>query len=323
MRETEVGRQSVIGLLIVRWYNFAIMPELLSTQHELVETLRRVNPILNPIELGDVFPSYKPYIPHRKGFGLWSTSESLLRVITSYMQQDNVILEISGIAAGGKDAIRETIERLTPGLLSKAITATSRDPRKGERHGVDYYFYDGAHDFKSAIERREFVEWVQQGERLYGLPKVSLHDAMTRDEPVMVTHIEMESGWPAIDKVVASKELGKRVMPLKVFVLPNMSFSDYADSWLPERRADVDTRLLRAAWEISVAADNADFIVVNTVASDLTALEWESQAVANHCMMLLKGEQASRFKLFDVPFQISPGIGGRQPVVDYHQQLVV
>lgn len=298
------------------------MAEKIIDNREILKTLRKINPVLNPIELGDIFHSYKDFTPHRKGFGLWSTTETLPKILANYMQQDNIILEISGVAAGGKDAIRETIQKLSPNLLFKAVTATSRKAREGEVDGEDYYFYKDAKTFEEAIARGEFVEWVKQGNRFYGLPKKSLSDALDKKEPVVVTHVEMKSGWPAIDDVVNNLTDGKNVFPLKVFVLPNMSFGQYAEEWLPKKRDDIEARLERAAWEISVAASKADIIVTNTFGKDSTALEWQSQAIANHCIMLLKKERAKGLNIFQTPFQISPGISGNQKILDYHESLI-
>lgn len=276
---------------------------------EQMEVLRRVNPVLNPLELGELFPNYKSFHLHGKSYGLWSTSESLMRVTSSFMQQDGIILAISGIAAGGKDAIRETIEHLHPSLSFKAETATSRPPRPGEVEGRDYYFYKDVTEFMAAVARGEFVEWVSQGDRRYGMPKQSLLDALNRQEPVVTTHVEMASGWPAIDDLAHTGFFGKlKVFPLKVFVLPNMKFAEYANDWLPRRRDDVNTRLLRAAWEISEAATRADFIVTNTIGKDLTALEWESATLANLSSILLKDEVAHSQHLTWAPFDISPGV---------------
>jgi len=292
------------------------------TNQEMVDRLFQANPILNPIELGKVFPAYNDFTPHRKGYSLWSTLETLPGITSRYFQQDKIILLISGVAAGGKDAIRETIEELMPDFTYKAVTATSRKPREGEVHGLDYYFYKSPEEFMDAVERGELIEWVAQGKRLYGMPKQSLIDALSRPEPVVTSHVEMESGWPGIDRLVKSGSLDKNVFALKVFVLPNMTFGQYAKEWLPGRRDDVESRLLRAAWEISVAANNADIIVTNTMSKNLTALEWESQALVKQCIRLLKSEYSFGYPKFDVPFPISPGIGGDQLVVDYHAEMI-
>lgn len=289
---------------------------------ELVESLFQANPILNPIGLGEIFPAYNEFVPYRKGFGLWSTLEMLPRIVKNYFQQEKIILLISGVAAGGKDAIRETIEELMPNFTYKAVTATSRKPRNGEVHGSDYYFYDGPEDFMGAVDRGEFIEWVAQGDRLYGMPKQSLIEALSRPEPVVTSHAEMESGWPSIDRLVKSGSLDKNVFALKVFVLPNMDFAQYATKWLPERRDDVESRLSRAAWEISVAANNTHIIVTNTMREDKTALEWVSKALTNCCIMLLQQEHSTGFSTFDVPFEISLGICGRQAVNDYHESII-
>jgi len=44
--------------------------------------------------------------------------------------------------------------------LEFSVSATSREPRKGETHGKDYYFIP-ENEFKKKIENDEFLEWEE------------------------------------------------------------------------------------------------------------------------------------------------------------------
>jgi guanylate kinase len=44
--------------------------------------------------------------------------------------------------------------------LNFSVSATSREPRKGETHGKDYYFIP-ENEFRKKIENNEFLEWEE------------------------------------------------------------------------------------------------------------------------------------------------------------------
>lgn len=289
----------------------------LESGRALTELLFRANPRLTPDKLGSFVPAYKNFIPMRKAYGLWSSLETLPRVMKHYFQYDKVALLISGIAAGGKDAVREEIERISPGLLFKLVTGTSRKPREGEVDGKEYYFFNDPATFQTAVESGAFIEWVQQGKRFYGLPKQSLQDALTYTSPVICSHVEM-SAWPKVEEYLAA-QTNVKTFVLKLFVLPYMNFAEYRN-WLSQRRDDVSSRLLRTGWEIAEAPKKADFIVTNRIREDKHPLTYTAQAVVNHSLLLLSSHEG--FSSFPTPFSISPGIAGVENVVHFHDNVV-
>lgn len=53
------------------------------------------------------------------------------------------------------------------GNLIFSISYTTRTPRVGERHGVDYFFID-RDEFLRMVEQEEFLEWAEYQDNLYG-----------------------------------------------------------------------------------------------------------------------------------------------------------
>jgi guanylate kinase len=51
--------------------------------------------------------------------------------------------------------------------LKFSISYTTRQPRQGERNGVDYFFTDRP-SFLSMVDRGEFLEWAEFNGNLYG-----------------------------------------------------------------------------------------------------------------------------------------------------------
>ncbi len=66
------------------------------------------------------------------------------------------LIVISGPSGAGKTTVLREVFLRCPQLLP-SISATTRPPRPGEQHGVDYYFLT-AEDFAARRQRDEFLE---------------------------------------------------------------------------------------------------------------------------------------------------------------------
>jgi guanylate kinase len=98
------------------------------------------------------------------------------------------LLVISGPSGSGKSSIvRELIERLG---IEFSVSATTRLPRPGERHGVHYNFIS-RRDFEKMIERDELLEWAIYNNRYYGTPQ-ALIDETLADQRDILLEIEIQ-----------------------------------------------------------------------------------------------------------------------------------
>ncbi len=79
------------------------------------------------------------------------------------------VVIISGGTCSGKTVMMERLIAENPGQVGKAVTATTRLPRVGERHGRDYLFYS-RDVFRSMIEGGKFLEHAEVHGKLYGTP---------------------------------------------------------------------------------------------------------------------------------------------------------
>jgi len=80
-------------------------------------------------------------------------------------------LVLSGPSGVGKTTIAEGL--LEDGRFDRAITATTRDPRPGERHGRDYLFLS-REQFVEGITAGRFLEHAEVHGNLYGTPRESV-----------------------------------------------------------------------------------------------------------------------------------------------------
>ena len=81
-------------------------------------------------------------------------------------RQKAILVVIHGPSGVGKDSV---INELTQDSeVRRAITSTTRSPRKNETHGVDYYFLTFS-EFKKRMKNEEFIEHAKVYEDFKGL----------------------------------------------------------------------------------------------------------------------------------------------------------
>ncbi len=267
----------------------------LPNEQKLKQLLSQQNPCICPDRIETFFPKYQDFTRNSDRFGIWHNTQSKKRINQNKNKYSKVLLLLSGVAGGGKDAIREKIGQLYPDSIFKIITATSRQPREEEQHAVDYYFYDSKEDFQQAINKDELLEWVPQGSRLYGLPKISLADSLKKPEPIVVTHVEM-TAWPKVTKFI-EEEVEDKPFILRVFVMPHMRYEKYANDWLPSQREDYQARLSRTLWELDHAPGVADLLISNHINNNTPFLEWQTKSLVKLIEEVLTPESAATLQL--------------------------
>ncbi len=83
-----------------------------------------------------------------------------------------LLILISAPSGGGKTTLCRQLIRARRNMV-RAITCTTRPPRKGERNGVDYYFLK-AEDFLKRVQAGNFLEHATVYGHSYGLLKSEL-----------------------------------------------------------------------------------------------------------------------------------------------------
>lgn len=279
---------------------------------ETFEKLLQLNCKFLPHHLEKIISEYKNFSPHISKYGLWSSNKSKTKKFNQ--KYSKLFLLFNGVAAAGKDAIKEEMNRLVPNLFSTTVTGTSRQPREGEVHEKDYYFFNGPKDFKKALKNGEFIEYVQQGDRFYGLPKKSLDQALKNSSPIIYSQLEL-SAWTKMEKYLSQKT---EVKVIKIFVLPHMDFLEY-QNWLNQKRDDeVNVRLMRTCWEIKKAPKKADFIVTNRIKENTNSLTLTAQAIINQLLDFLDLPDISKF---DLPFDIKQKTSDTEKILKFHDSI--
>jgi guanylate kinase len=100
------------------------------------------------------------------------------------LNPEPLLIVISGPSGVGKDSVVSTMQ--ARGLpFHFVVTATTRPPREGETHGVDYYFYS-KEEFAEMIEQDELLEYAFVYNDYKGIPKFQVREALVSGQDVVM-----------------------------------------------------------------------------------------------------------------------------------------
>jgi guanylate kinase len=99
------------------------------------------------------------------------------------------VFVITGPSGVGKGTLIRALRERVP-ELDLSVSATTRRPRPGETHGVDYWFLSDE-DFRRRVEAGDFVEWAEYSGRRYGTLRDELRQRTDQGVPV-VLEIEVQ-----------------------------------------------------------------------------------------------------------------------------------
>ncbi len=91
---------------------------------------------------------------------------------------------LSGPSGVGKSTVVAHLRKVHPEVWL-SVSATTRKPRPGERHGVHYFFVDDE-EFDKLIANGELLEWAEFAGNRYGTPRQAVLDRLEAGEPVLL-----------------------------------------------------------------------------------------------------------------------------------------
>ncbi len=171
------------------------------------------------------------------------------------MQQGELFI-VSSPSGGGKTTlIRRVMEKLAEGGLEAyfSVSHTTRPPRPGEKHGVDYYFVS-REEFRAMVDRGEFLEYAEVHGNLYG---TSWQEIAGKREAGFLVFLD-------IDVQGARQVRGKVAEAVKVFIFPP-SFAELKRRLEARRqdREDVIRVRMRNALNEMCEYGEFDYVIIN------------------------------------------------------------
>jgi guanylate kinase len=170
-----------------------------------------------------------------------------------------IALIVSGPSGAGKTTVCDKLLRQNK-RLQFSISCTTREPRKGELHGKDYYFIS-ADEFKRRVENDEFLEYAEVHDNYYGTLKTEVTTRVREGKDVLID-IDVQ-GMRQMRKATAQDPFLDKCSTY-VFIAPP-SYSELEMRLIKrgtEGEQIVSKRLLNARKELK-AWNEYDFLIIN------------------------------------------------------------
>jgi guanylate kinase len=95
-----------------------------------------------------------------------------------------ILLVVSGPSGAGKSSICKVVRKKNL-KLHFSVSCTTRAPRRGEKHGKDYFFVE-EDEFRKRIKRDEFLEYAKVHSNYYGTLKGEVIDKIKSGVDVLL-----------------------------------------------------------------------------------------------------------------------------------------
>ncbi|GAA3153643.1 guanylate kinase [Planomonospora alba] len=96
----------------------------------------------------------------------------------------NRLTVLSGPSGVGKSTVVAELRRAHPEVWL-SVSVTTRKPRPGETHGVEYFFADGE-EFDRLVASGGLLEWAEFAGNRYGTPRAPLEEKLAAGVPALL-----------------------------------------------------------------------------------------------------------------------------------------
>lgn len=169
------------------------------------------------------------------------------------MTERGLLIVLSGPSGVGKGTVRKAIFESSDNDFQYSISMTTRNMRKGEEEGVDYFFRT-KEEFEALIEAGEMLEYAEYVGNYYGTPLFYVEETLAKGKDVFL-EIEVQGARQVKEKV-----------PDGVFIFLTPPDLEELRSRIVNRGTDhadvIDQRMKVAKEEIEMMA-LYDYAVVN------------------------------------------------------------
>src|SRR3954465_14944458 len=181
-----------------------------------------------------------------------------------------LLIVISAPSGGGKTTLCQQLLAARPDM-TRAVTCTTREPRPGEKDGVDYYFLD-AGSFLKRVQAGNFLEHATVYGNSYGILKSEVLGKLRQGKDVLLC-VDVQGAATIRERAEEDPEL-KRALVTVFLTPPSLSV---LEERLRRRGTDSDSAIQK---RLSVARQeiaqwkNFDYLLISTsIKEDLRRMQ--------------------------------------------------
>ena len=183
-----------------------------------------------------------------------------------------ILLVLSGPSGTGKGTVCAMVRDHLGDSVCYSSSATTRQPRPGEVHGREYFFFS-QEEFAALREQDGFLEWAQVYDNFYGTPRKFVEEVLASGKDCILE----------IDPQGAMQVRSATDEAVLVFIAPP-SLEELRSRLTgrgTESEEEVEKRLGCAAAELAYQ-DKYDYIIVNDDV-EKAAMKMEAILLAEKC----------------------------------------
>ncbi|WP_086232807.1 guanylate kinase [Campylobacter devanensis] len=163
------------------------------------------------------------------------------------------ILIISGPSGSGKSTLLSRLMAEFDNLYF-SISSTTREPRAGEKNGVDYNFIS-TDEFKQGIEQGKFLEWANVHKNYYGTSLEPVEKAL-KDDKIVIFDIDVQGFH------LAMKQYKELITSVFITTKDRLELKKRLIKRGSDDEQTIENRLFNAATEIAHIGEY-DYLIIN------------------------------------------------------------
>ncbi len=175
-----------------------------------------------------------------------------------------LLVVISAPSGGGKTTLCRHLLKVRP-EMTRAITCTTRDPRPGEKDGVDYFFLDST-SFLKRLQAGNFIEHATVYGHSYGVLKSELLSKLRQGKDVLL-NVDVQGVATIREQAQHDPELNRALVT--IFLTP--ASLSILEGRLRKRATDAEAviqKRLSVARQELAQWKNFDYLVVSTTVEE-------------------------------------------------------
>ena len=211
------------------------------------------------------------------------------------LKKQGLLIVVSGPSGAGKDSVCNLVASYNTNLWI-SVSCTSRDIRKGEVEGVNY-FYLTKEEFEEKIKNNDFLEYATYNNSYYGTPLYKIKEKLNEGKDVVLV-IEVQGALKV-----------KKLYPNAIFIFILPPSMEELRNRLIKRGTENYEKIIdrfRMAYKEINEISKYNYVIVNDVLED-AALKMQSIIVSERCRV----DRIEETKVSNIEEVLHEGIVGK------------